>query len=84
MRIIINVKSRSFFVATIACSIGLGACSGDDGVTDPDPAPAFDFSGDLIAFRSDRDGQQEIYVITPDGAKFTNLTENPADDSDPA
>ena len=36
-----------------------------------------------IAFTSDRDGNHEIYVMNPDGAGQTNLTNNPASDSSP-
>ena len=34
----------------------------------------------LIAFVSNRDGNREIYTMTPDGAGLRNLTNNPADD----
>lgn len=34
-----------------------------------------------IAFSSSRDGNQEIYVMNPDGSEQTNLTNNPALDS---
>jgi TolB protein len=37
-----------------------------------------------LAFQSDRDGNLEIYVMGPDGSNQTNLTNNPADDYDPA
>ncbi|HOU13802.1 MAG TPA: hypothetical protein PKZ84_11870 [Anaerolineae bacterium] len=37
-----------------------------------------------IAFVSDRDGNEEIYVIQPDGSGLTRLTDNPAVDRDPA
>lgn len=36
-----------------------------------------------IAFVSDRDGNQEIYVMQPDGSDQTRLTDNPADDYGP-
>jgi len=36
----------------------------------------------LIAFVSDRDGNDEIYVINADGTGQTNLTNNPAWDGD--
>ena len=38
----------------------------------------------LIAFVSDRDGNQEIYVMNADGSGLTSLTNNAADDYDPA
>jgi len=37
-----------------------------------------------IAFVSDRDGNPEIYVMNPDGTAQTRLTNDPADDVDPA
>ena len=41
-------------------------------------------SGAKIAFVSQRDGNQEVYVVDPDGSNLTRLTNNPACDSDPA
>ena len=46
------------------------------------PAQAQDATGQ-IAFTSDRDGNNEIYVMNADGSGQTNLTNNPAADSDP-
>ena len=37
-----------------------------------------------IAFVSDRDGNSEIYVMNPNGGGQTRLTNNPAEDIDPA
>ena len=37
-----------------------------------------------IAFTSNRDGNQEIYRVRPDGSGLTNLTKNPANDHSPA
>jgi Tol biopolymer transport system component len=37
-----------------------------------------------IAFVSDRDGNNEIYTMEPDGTAQTNLTNHPAYDTDPA
>ena len=37
-----------------------------------------------LAFQSDRDGNLEIYIMGPDGSGQTNLTNNPANDYDPA
>ncbi len=39
---------------------------------------------DWIAFTSNRDGNQEIYRVRPDGTGLTNLTKNPANDYSPA
>ena len=38
----------------------------------------------MIVFDSDRDGNREIYVMGPDGSGQTNLTNEPADDRNPA
>jgi TolB protein len=38
----------------------------------------------MIAFRSDQDGQADIYVINIDGSGRSNLTNNPANDWAPA
>ena len=40
--------------------------------------------GGKIAFSSDRDGNFEIYLIDPDGGGLTRVTEDPADDVQPA
>ena len=39
---------------------------------------------DWIAFTWNRDGNQEIYRIRPDGTGLTNLTRNPANDYSPS
>jgi len=36
-----------------------------------------------IVFDSDRDGNHEIYSMAPDGSNQVNLSNNPADDTDP-
>jgi Tol biopolymer transport system component/uncharacterized membrane protein len=38
---------------------------------------------DRIAFTSNRDGQNEIYIMNADGSGLVNLTNNPADDQQP-
>jgi len=45
---------------------------------------AFPGSNGKIAFVSDREGQDEIYVMNPDGSGQTRLTDNIARDGDPA
>ena len=72
------------FLTPVVALLILFACGGDDSPSGPGAMAGFDFSGDLIAFRSERDGQQEIYLITPDGAELINITEHPAADNDPA
>ena len=41
-------------------------------------------AGPLVAFRSDRDGNQEIYVMTADGNDLVNLTNDAAEDGTPS
>src|SRR5205807_539535 len=45
---------------------------------------AFPGGNGKIAFTTDRDGNNEIYLVKPDSTGLTRLTNNPASDSDPA
>jgi Tol biopolymer transport system component len=45
--------------------------------------PAWSTAGDQIAFASDRDGNQEIYVMDAEGGNARRLTDAPGDDSYP-
>lgn len=45
---------------------------------EPEPIPC------NVAFDTDRDGNWEIYIMGPDGENPKNLSNNPADDWDPA
>ncbi len=51
-----------------------------------DPAGHYEATGDKgqIAFVSDRDGNNEIYVMAADGTNVVRLTNDPADDRSPA
>jgi WD40 repeat protein len=40
-------------------------------------------TGAKIVFNTDRDGNDEIYIMNPDGTGLLNLTRNPATDSQP-
>lgn len=46
--------------------------------------PAWSRLGARIAFSSDRDGDLEIYTMTPDGADVTQITRNTVTDQSPA
>lgn len=67
----------------LAVSGGGGSASGLGGVSDPFDV-AFDAEGPLIAFRRSTDADREIYLTTPDGSAYVNLSNHPATDSDPA
>jgi Tol biopolymer transport system component len=49
-----------------------------------DNSPTWSPDGTRIAFVSWRDGNQEIYVMNADGSHQDNITNNPAEDWDPA
>lgn len=59
--------------------VALAACEGDNS---DDGGPVTPPPG-RIAFTSDRDGNEEIYLMNADGTEQTNLTRNPAWDNDP-
>ena len=52
--------------------------------TADDYFPSFSGDGSKIAFVSDRDGGDEIYVMNADGSNQTRLTNNTADDFNPS
>jgi Tol biopolymer transport system component len=49
-----------------------------------DVEPAWSPDGARIAFRSDRDGDEEIYVMNADGSNPVRLTSQPGEDRNPA
>jgi len=74
-----NTKSvRSYLVYTLSISLLL-ALIGTGQVH-----AAFPGANGKIAFTSDRDGNEEIYVMNADGSGQTNLSNNPALDAVPA
>jgi hypothetical protein len=77
--------------AIVAALLLLPACV--SGVQDVDPAPLagsddlsprFSPDGSSIVFSSDRDGNDEIYVIGVDGTGLARLTSSPGRDLDPS
>jgi TolB protein len=49
-----------------------------------DSEPSWSDSGQLIAFTSNRDGQDEIYLINSNGTGLRRLTNHPLPDFQPA
>jgi TolB protein len=48
-----------------------------------DSMPAWSPDGKWIAFTTNRDSNQEIYIMSASGQQLTNLTRSPADEIDP-
>jgi Tol biopolymer transport system component/drug/metabolite transporter (DMT)-like permease len=66
-------------VGVLAAAVTIGLCSGAS------PArAAFPGTNGKIAFRSDRDGNDEIYVMNADGSGETRLTNDSGYDGEPA
>ena len=76
------LKSLQLCVGALAVLVAAcgGAAPGDGGATAP---PGGEVPGGEIAFVSFRDGDQEIYVMNPDGSDQRNLTNDPGDDFNP-
>jgi serine/threonine protein kinase len=89
-------KSQAWLVVgTLLVLLAVGAfglfLSGDEGGDEAsegtetgDSGAAGATAADSIVFRSDRDGDEEIFVMGPDGSNVTQLTDNDANDSDPS
>ena len=74
------MRRRLLFVTALVTSLVAGAAA-----TANRPAEAaFPGMNGKIAFRSDRDGNLEVYVMNPDGSDQVNISNNPALDSRPA
>ncbi|MEJ2539168.1 MAG: hypothetical protein P8188_04250 [Gemmatimonadota bacterium] len=74
-------------LAALALTVAAAACTDSASPTGPEEDPwtgeGFDFTAsNLIAFESDRDGNREIYLMTPDGREGVNLTNHPGSDGD--
>jgi Tol biopolymer transport system component len=71
------VHPRTPLALAVAFAVALGVAAAV-------PAAAHPSKNGRIAFFTDRDGNDEIYSMNPDGSDQVNLTANPADDFDPA
>ena len=68
------MRRRLLFVTALVISLVAGAAA-----TANRPAEAaFPGMNGKIAFRSDRDGNLEVYVMNPDGSDQVNISNNPA------
>ena len=72
-----NKYLLSSFVLVMILS--LFACGGAEPAEEDEASPP-----SKIAFVSNRDGNDEIYVMDADGSNQTNLTNNPAEEAYPA
>ena len=79
----------------LLCPLGCAtvSCVMNPGRLRPDPpnrwpvvglVPNWSADGSRIAFQSDRDGNDEVYVMNPDVSGQTRLTDNPAWDGSPS
>ena len=79
-------------ISRTACSLFLAgfavsslSCGSDKGSSaTPSSVPTAGAGTSLIAFETDRDGNDEIYIMDPNGSRPKRLTNNPASDQNPA
>lgn len=84
MRLFLPCTSTSRFIGLTTFSLGLlalGGCGGGGGGSTPS-VPGL--AAARVAFQTDRDGNQEIYVMNGDGTGQVRLTNNAVDDVQPA
>jgi len=81
-----NNNSDIYLLDVDAALQGGGSAAAQRLTTDPatDFDPTWSPDGTRIAFRSQRDRNDEIYVMNSDGSCQVNLTNDPADDWSPA
>jgi len=81
-----NNNSDIYLLDVDSALLGTGAATAIRLTTDPatDFDPTWSPDGTRIAFRTQRDGNDEIYVMNADGTCQINLTNQPADDWSPA
>lgn len=75
---------RNIILPVLIIFIGMTSGCGEDSPSGPESESEFDFSGELIAFRSDRSGNEDIWLMTTDGSEVINITRNSSADRDPA
>lgn len=73
---------------TTGANLGIWTVNPDGGeaamITPDGRSPVWSSDGQRIAFSSDRDGNEEIYVMNADGSGVTRLTNDPAFDGEPS
>jgi len=77
----ITIKRWKIWATTVAIFVLIGVLAGCTGRGEAEPTPT---PGGRIAFASNRDGNDEIYVMDADGSNQTNLTKNSAGDFYPS
>ena len=77
------LAAGSYTVVHSASNIG-GDASYQELVTVSEPYQPAAAADEKIAFTSDRDGNNEIYIMDSDGANAVNLTNHPSSDRHPA
>lgn len=74
-----RMRGRLFLAAAV-----IVLAAGITGTVNRSANAAFPGQNGKIAFRSDRDGNNEIYTMNADGSGQTNISQNPASDGQPA
>jgi Tol biopolymer transport system component len=83
--------TRRLLALVPVLAVVAGACSGISPAitTSSSPSPAASAPASAVAFQgrilfySERDGNNEIYLMNADGTGLERLTDDPADDRDP-
>jgi Tol biopolymer transport system component len=85
-RVVSSGRRLAVILLTTVLVTCLAAAQADQVGRGNDPAGHYEATGDSgqIAFVSDRDGNNEIYVMATDGTNAVRLTNDPADDRSPA
>lgn len=82
------VRGARYGVSVLIIGLLVSSCGDRRSLTDlqqdTDGDSEFDFSADLIAFESTRDGNADIFLMHADGSAVINATDDPAVDGDPA